>query len=153
MRCWWSERGAWRRLGEDVRWSSTIRLTPAAGVWKGSEVGRAGARPGKHAMAGGKEGCTPTYGQAVLLMMESNLIGARPARARSPLSTLICERVYGASHHDPFASLCLCVLEAMPCRLASSIAMRIAQRKAGVNFGLMHTLFCNPMMLMSLRVL
>ena len=70
------------------RWSGPIRPTLAAGVWQGSEARRAGARPGMHTKAGGKERClrhsarASTYGQAVL-RMESNLIDARPARARS----------------------------------------------------------------------
>ena len=70
------------------RWSGPIRPTIAAGVWHGSEARRAGARPGMHAKAGGKERClrhsarASTYGQAVL-RTQSNLINARPARARS----------------------------------------------------------------------
>ena len=71
-----------------ARWSRPIRPTLAAGVWQGSEARRAGARPGMHTKAGGKERClrhsarASTYGQAVL-RTQSNLINARPARARS----------------------------------------------------------------------
>ncbi len=65
-----------RRLGSNrsvvTRWSRPIRPTLAAGVWQGSEARRAGARPGMHTKAGGKERCVrhsaraSTYGQAVL---------------------------------------------------------------------------------------